>query len=260
MNKIKNTIIVILLILIALLLCVDIKVTSNSADAAYTPIPFGYQYASNAQVIAWNAKSNFSGIYADLTSKPTLGTASTQATAFFATALQGTEADSALQPAGNGAGLTGLIQSQISGLAAAFAAKFDTPLGTIGQYVRGDGTLATLPVLNYKSYQGILTQSSTGAPSVTIGQNDFGATTFTWTRLGAGSYRVTASTAVFTANKTVIVLGDPSSSLVNYTAVVNSTTTATISTSTLSVITLILNAVTTDGLLTNTLVDIRVYN
>lgn len=54
-----------------------------------------------------DAKSNFSGVYSDLTGKPTLGTAaSTNATAY-ATSAQGTKADSAVQPAALTSGLAG---------------------------------------------------------------------------------------------------------------------------------------------------------
>lgn len=132
--------------------------------------------------------------------------------------------------------------------------------GTTAQYLRGDVSWQTLPISNYKAYDAILTQSGTSAPSVTTGQNDFGATTFTWSYVSAGTYKVTASTAVFTANKTTVVIGDPGNSLVNYTATVNSTTQVTITTSALSVLSLILNAAVTNSLLTNTLVEIRVFN
>lgn len=64
---------------------------------------------------ALNAKgtSNFSGAYADLTGKPTLGTAAATASTDYATAAQGTTANSALQPAGNGSALTGLTKAQV---------------------------------------------------------------------------------------------------------------------------------------------------
>lgn len=64
---------------------------------------------------ALNAKgtSNFSGAYADLTGKPTLGTAAATAIGDYATSAQGALAASALQPAGNGSALTGLTKSQV---------------------------------------------------------------------------------------------------------------------------------------------------
>lgn len=63
----------------------------------------------------------------------------------FATTAQGALADTALQPAGNGSSLTGLTQSQISGLVTALSGKFPNPSGTTAQYLRGDGTVSTFP-------------------------------------------------------------------------------------------------------------------
>src|SRR6478609_3982322 len=72
----------------------------------------------------------FSGDYTDLLNKPTLGTASSQNSGAFATAAQGALADAAIQP---------------GALASALAAKMNNPAGTTAQYMRGDGTLATMP-------------------------------------------------------------------------------------------------------------------
>lgn len=57
--------------------------------------------------------SNFSGVYADLTGKPTLGTAAATDSTDYATTAQGATANSALQPAGNGGSLTGLTKAQV---------------------------------------------------------------------------------------------------------------------------------------------------
>ena len=57
--------------------------------------------------------SSFSGVYSDLSGKPVLGTAAATAATDYATAAQGTKADSALQPAGNGSALTGLTKTQV---------------------------------------------------------------------------------------------------------------------------------------------------
>ena len=69
----------------------------------------------------WNAPHTISGlatvaetgVYADLTGKPTLGSAAATASTDYATAAQGTKADSALQPAGNGSQLTSMTKSQV---------------------------------------------------------------------------------------------------------------------------------------------------
>jgi hypothetical protein len=57
--------------------------------------------------------------------------------------------------------------------------------------------------LGYTVYTALLTQAGTAAPVATILQNTTGGT-FTWTRQSTGSYTVTASTALFTVNKTIV--------------------------------------------------------
>lgn len=111
----------------------------------------------------------------------------------------------------------------------------------------------------YKSYQAIISQSGTSAPTATVYKTDFGATTFTWARTSAGLYTVTASSAVLTTNKTVIILSNPITGLVNYIVIPTSTTVVTITTLLASVIATVLTATATDALLTNILVEIRVY-
>tara|TARA_R100001480_G_scaffold45451_2_gene58673 strand:+ start:958 stop:1410 length:453 start_codon:yes stop_codon:yes gene_type:complete len=58
----------------------------------------------------------------------------------------------------------------------------------------------------YKIYAAIMNQSGIPEPpTATVLKNTTGAT-FTWTRFGAGQYRVETSSPVFTANKTVATL------------------------------------------------------
>lgn len=111
----------------------------------------------------------------------------------------------------------------------------------------------------YNSYQAIVTQSGTSAPSATVALNELGAT-LTWGRTSAGIYTITAGSAVFTSNKTVILLSNPITGLVTYIVVPTSTTIITVSTFLLSVIATVLTAVGTDALMTNLLVEIRVYS
>jgi|TARA_R100001443_G_scaffold112520_1_gene126083 hypothetical protein len=54
----------------------------------------------------------------------------------------------------------------------------------------------------YTSYVALLTQTS-GAPVATVVQNTTGAT-FTWSYVSGGTYEVTASSSIFTANKTLV--------------------------------------------------------
>jgi hypothetical protein len=135
--------------------------------------------------------------------------------------------------------------------------------GTTGQYIRGDLSLATFPTLytpNYTAYEAIVTQSGGSAPSAVRKDANFGATTFTWARSLAGQYTVTASTPTFTAGKTVVITSLEANGLQKYTAAVTSTTVVTFNSTVQSVITLILSLTGTDGLFTNTLVEIRIYN
>jgi hypothetical protein len=57
--------------------------------------------------------------------------------------------------------------------------------------------------LGYTVYTALLTQAGATAPVATILQNTTGGT-FTWTRQSAGNYTITASSALFTANKTMV--------------------------------------------------------
>ena len=57
--------------------------------------------------------------------------------------------------------------------------------------------------LGYTVYTALLTQAGTAAPVATTLQNTTGKT-FIWTRQSAGNYTITASTALFTVNKTIL--------------------------------------------------------
>lgn len=114
-------------------------------------------------------------------------------------------------------------------------------------------------VNKYSSYQAIVTQSGTSSPSATTYLNELGAT-MTWARTSAGLYTLTAGTGVFTANKTVIILSQPLLGLVNYIVVPTSTSVITMTTLISSVIATVLTATATDALITNLLVEVRVYS
>lgn len=143
--------------------------------------------------------------------------------------------------------------------AVSIATKLTIPTGTTSQTVLGDGTLGTLPNSQYKSYQAIVSQTGTSAPSAVAYLNQLGAT-MTWARTTAGIYTLTAGSAVLTSNKTVILLSNPITGLVTYIVVPTSTSVITVSTFLLSVIATVLTAVATDALMTNLLVEVRVYN
>jgi len=61
--------------------------------------------------------------------------------------------------------------------------------------------LAPGSIAGSKAYIARWTQASTQAPAPIEIYNNTGAT-FTWTRTGTGTYKITASSAVFTADKT----------------------------------------------------------
>lgn len=107
----------------------------------------------------------------------------------------------------------------------------------------------------YTSYQALVTQVTIGAPSAVIFNNTLGAT-ITWARTSTGLYTATAGSAVFTANKTVVVMSQPLATLVSYFYVNTSTTIITFTTGVLALGV----AAPTDGLWTNVLIEIRVYS
>lgn len=78
-----------------------------------------------------------------------------------------------------------------------------------GNYVKatlGCGCLEVNPdEMIYKVYTALLTQVGTAVPTAKVLENTLGATV-TFARDGAGSYHLTASAAVFTVDKTYIVI------------------------------------------------------
>lgn len=105
-----------------------------------------------------------------------------------------------------------------------------------------------------------LTQTSTNAPVATQLENDFpAATTLTWARTSAGLYTLTASTAIFTAGKTVVLMGTPIpvDTMASVEVVLTSTTVITITTKNYK--TSDDTATVLDGLLTNTSFIVEVY-
>ena len=99
----------------------------------------------------------------------------------------------------------------------------------------------------YTVYTALLTQAGTAAPVATILQNTTNAT-LTWTRQSSGNYTVTASTALFTVNKTILFLNNGSTP--NITQVPWNRTSDT-------TVTLSLGA---DGNLINGSFEIRIYS
>ena len=59
--------------------------------------------------------------------------------------------------------------------------------------------------LGYTVYTALITQTGTAAPVATVLQNTTGGT-FTYARTSGGDYTVTASSSLFTADKTIVFL------------------------------------------------------
>jgi len=117
-----------------------------------------------------------------------------------------------------------------------------------------DTLLASADTRPYKVYSALLTQTGTAAPVATVLENNLGAT-IVWTRDAGGEYAATASSAVFTENKTALLVGNG-----NATWDVLSTFCANWQTTTLIQYTSIgASTMGEDSIYVNTLVEIRVY-
>ena len=103
----------------------------------------------------------------------------------------------------------------------------------------------------YKTIMFNISQTGTSAPTVNYSYTDEVTQTFTWSRLSVGNYRLTSSSALFTSNKTFcqITLGD---NILDLSAgvIVTSTTQLDITNCTASTV--------VDGLLTNTILEIKI--
>ena len=112
----------------------------------------------------------------------------------------------------------------------------------------------TIALVDYKVYSALISQSGTGVPTAKILKNTTGAT-FAFTRTDTGSYTVTASSNVFTTDKTASIYslntgGSYSNAMMNFWYI--GATFFSIET---------LNASTlTDGVMTDTFIEIRIYN
>ena len=101
--------------------------------------------------------------------------------------------------------------------------------------------------LGYTLYTALLTQTGTNAPVATVLQNTTGGT-LTWTRQSAGNYTVTALSALFTADKTIVFGNQGNISDVDFKWNRTSDTTITLSTG------------SSDSRLVNGSFEIRIYS
>ena len=101
--------------------------------------------------------------------------------------------------------------------------------------------------LGYTTYTALLDQTGVNNPVATVLKNDIGAT-ITWTRTAFGEFTATASSAVFTAAKTIVFLNNGIGALGNSSVRWSNPGTTTV----------FLDALQ-DGFLTNASIEIRIY-
>lgn len=85
------------------------------------------------------------------------------------------------------------------------ATSFVKSGGTSSQYLMADGSVSTAPAPAYKSYVALVSQSGTDDPTAIVLENTTGLT-LTWGRDTVGNYTLNAPSALFTADKTTVLV------------------------------------------------------
>lgn len=111
----------------------------------------------------------------------------------------------------------------------------------------------------YLSYQAIINQTSTDAPVEDRFDSNFSGITFTWDYVGIGEYTLTTDAPVFTIGKCVVQFSTELDALNKFIATIDSDTIVTVKTNVLSVVSSVLTSTPTDGLLNNTLIEIKIF-
>lgn len=235
---------------------------AGSTPASLTLSPTFYTNLNNSLALKQNAATAFSGVYNDLTGKPTLfngayssltGVPSTFAPSShthaqsditgLSTSLAGKETAGAAATAqafsiqrANHTGTQAI--STVTGLQAELDAKFLIPAGSTTQYVRGDGTLAVFPSIPSGTVTSVGLSSSTltitgspvttngnltaNLPSVAAAGTYSGVTIDVYGRTTAGTTRSFSGSIIPTLN-TAAVLDASRDVLVNYSVDVSCT-------------------------------------
>jgi hypothetical protein len=128
-----------------------------------------------------NKPTLFSGSYNDLTNKPSLFSGSYTDLINKPTLFDGTYASLTGKPTTFTPSAHTHVIADVTGLQTALNAKFTTPTGTTAQYVRGDGSLATLPVIPtvvsaFTNDSGYLTTVTSGQVVSALGYTPYNAT------------------------------------------------------------------------------------
>jgi hypothetical protein len=152
-----------------------------------------------------------------------------------------------------GSTLTGTNTNSIDYFQFINADKFITQGGTSSQYVMGDGSLSNgfTGGTIYKVYSALISQSSTSPPTVTIKENTLGYTP-SLSRNLAGQYEIGVT-------GTTIPMYSITENTTNINSVFRMVPSFNMGIYTIAIITY-LSGVATDGLLSNTPIEIKVYN
>ena len=94
---------------------------------------------------------------------------------------------------------------KISQLPVSTALQGDESIVVVQSSTTKQSTVQDIVNYNMTVYAALLTQTGTAAPVATILQNTTGGT-YTWTRTSSGTYTITASSNVFTNNKTLVFM------------------------------------------------------
>jgi len=147
-----------------------------------------------------------------------------------------------------------MADKKISELTAKAAQLQDDDLVMISDYNGATYDTKSVTGANIRPFKTIMfniSQTSTSAPTVNYSYETEVSQTFTWSRVSVGNYRLTASSALFTANKTFcqITLGN---NILDLSAgvIVTSTTQLDITNCTAASV--------DDSLLTNTILEIKI--
>ena len=147
-----------------------------------------------------------------------------------------------------------MANKKISELTAKASQLQDDDLVIISDYNGATYDTKSVTGANIRPFKTVMfniSQTGTSAPTVNYSYTDEVTQTFTWSRLSVGNYRLTSSSALFTSNNTFcqITLGD---NILDLSAgvIVTSTTQLDITNCTASTV--------ADGLLTNTILEIKI--
>jgi len=216
--------------------------------------------AGNNTNIYWNSGPVILGNTNDITLKNAASTAGANVSIGTSAAVKSAILDvnsttkGALLPRMTGAEAEA-ISSPATGLIIYCTNGNGSVITSVGLWNYNGSAWVTAGAKSYKVLIGNLTQTSTSAPSLTIFENTTG-TTFTMGRSTDGTYTLTAGAAVFTSNKTQVLIHPNVASATLSPYVIQ---TSINSTSIIDITSWDVFATVADDILNNTPIEIRIY-